>query len=86
MVGKKLVSMLAERGAPRIVCLDIQPKPENWADHAKEMKQRHGVRLDYFKTDITDLESMMPRGGTLPSPFEGIEICFHVAAIVGLLL
>jgi len=75
MVGGRLVSMLAERGASHVVCLDVAAEPTNW-EQKRVAAEKLGCRLQYMKCDILDNEA-------LRKAFEGVEVCFHVAALVG---
>jgi len=84
MVGKTLVEMLASRGAPRVVCMDILAKPVDWDKYRSDFQEKYACKLEYFEGDISDNKAMLPQPGAAgKSPFQDIEICFHVAAVVG---
>ncbi len=66
-VGQRLVEMLVERGAERVVSFDRAPRP---ADASSD------PRIEYVQGDIT-------RSDDVRAAFEGTECCFHIAALVG---
>lgn len=67
LVGQRLVELLLERGAARVVSLDLQrPKFDVLGD----------ARVEYVDCDITDYEK-------LKAAFVGCSAVFHVAAAVG---
>jgi len=66
-VGQRLVAMLVERGAERVVSFDIVPAPAAaWQD----------PRIQYEVGDVSDVSKLI----TL---CEGIDCVFHIAACVG---
>mmetsp|Transcript_58571 Transcript_58571/g.104156 ORF Transcript_58571/g.104156 Transcript_58571/m.104156 type:complete len:741 (-) Transcript_58571:88-2310(-) len=85
MVGQRLVALLAERGARRIVCLDLTEKPGPAFDALKaKCDQDKHVELVYVCGDISSAKDMMDSGSsTSTSPFAGVEVVFHLAALVG---
>lgn len=66
-VGQRLVEMLVERGAERVVAFDIAPAPADALDHPA---------IHYIKGDITSRTDVLAAS-------EGVECCFHLAALVG---
>jgi len=66
-VGQRLVEMLVERGAERVVSFDIAPAPPG---------ALQDPRVEYVQGDITSPDD-------LASAFDGCEIVFHIAALVG---
>mmetsp|Transcript_156838 Transcript_156838/g.503384 ORF Transcript_156838/g.503384 Transcript_156838/m.503384 type:complete len:765 (-) Transcript_156838:612-2906(-) len=81
MVGRRLVAMLAARGAKRIVCLDIVDGPSAaFGALAERCKEEHGTELVYVRRDISCQKEML---GEQKNPFEGVEVVFHLAALVG---
>jgi len=67
LVGQRLVEMLVQRGASRVVSFDIVPKPDRAWEHPN---------IDYMVGDITDKESVM-------RACEGADCVWHLAAAVG---
>ena len=41
LVGRRLVEMLLERGARRVVAFDVAPKPADWDDAIEYFQVRH---------------------------------------------
>ena len=66
-VGRRLVEMLVERGATRVVAFDIAPKPEDAGDDP---------RIVWMQGDLTN-----PRD--VDKACEGSECVWHIAALVG---
>lgn len=66
-VGQRLVEMLVERGADRVVSFDIAPKPKDAMEDD---------RIEYVQGDLTD-----PVG--VEKAFEGTDMVYHIAALVG---
>mmetsp|Transcript_44123 Transcript_44123/g.106341 ORF Transcript_44123/g.106341 Transcript_44123/m.106341 type:complete len:412 (+) Transcript_44123:131-1366(+) len=66
-VGLRLVEMLIERGAEKVICLDIVPPPENAWKHPK---------IEWRIGSITDLE-------TVREVCKGADCVWHNAAAVG---
>ena len=68
MVGRRVIEMLIERGAERVVSLDIAEVPQG---------DRHpSDRVEYQIGDIQDLPSVV-------AACKGVECVFHIAALVG---
>ena len=79
MVGSRLVEMLAERGAKRIVCLDILPRSASKFDlRAKRLSSAYGTVTEYVNCDISDENAVKSCGA-----FDGVGVVFHIAALVG---
>ena len=70
LVGRRLVEMLAERGASVVVSFDIAPKPEDAEDEIS------GCEIRYVQVDITQY-------GEVLSAFSGSDCVWHIAALVG---
>lgn len=68
LVGQRLVEMLAERGARRVVSFDIAPKPKGASDDA---------RIQYVRGDLTKLEDVKA------ACEGGIDCVWHIGALVG---
>lgn len=66
-VGQRLVEMLVERGAKRVVSFDISPTPKD----AKICKE-----IEYVQADLTDPTSV-------ENAFKGVDCVYHIAALVG---
>jgi len=66
-VGARLVEMLVERGAERVVSFDIAPKPKG----ASDAKQ-----IEYVQGDLTD-------PAVVEKALEGVDCVYHIAALVG---
>ena len=63
----RLVEMLVERGAKRVVCFDIVPPPEGAWKHE---------RIEYVIGDITNLDDVV-------NASKGADCVWHLAAAVG---
>ena len=70
LVGRRLVEMLAERGAELVVSFDIAPKPHDAP--AKIGK----CEIKYVKGDLTQYSQVR-------DAFKGCECVWHIAALVG---
>jgi nucleoside-diphosphate-sugar epimerase len=66
-VGQRLVEMLVERGAQKVVAFDVAPKPADAWDRKE---------IQYVQGDISDKETVM-------GLMEGAECVWHMAAAVG---
>ena len=67
LVGQRLVEMLAERGAVRVVSFDLAPKPAAaWND----------PRIEYVQGNLCD-------EAAISAAIEGADCVWHVAALVG---
>ena len=66
-VGRRLVEMLVERGAERVVAFDVAPKPDDAGDDP---------RIVWFRGDLTKPEDV-------DRAIEGAECVWHIAALVG---
>ena len=66
-VGQRLVEMLVERGAKKVVAFDIAPKPADAWDRKE---------IEYIQGDISDKETVM-------DIMKGVECVWHLAAAVG---
>jgi sterol-4alpha-carboxylate 3-dehydrogenase (decarboxylating) len=67
LCGMRLVEMLVERGAKRVVCFDIVPPPEGAWKHE---------RIEYVIGDITNLDDVV-------NASKGADCVWHLAAAVG---
>lgn len=66
-VGQRLVEMLVERGATKVVSFDIAPKPKDGLDKPE---------IEYFQGDLTKAEDV-------EKACKGAECVFHIGALVG---
>jgi len=66
-VGQRLVEMLVERGAERVVAFDLKPRPADALDHPA---------VHYVQGDISNAADVL-------AACAGVECCFHLAALVG---
>ncbi len=66
IVGQRLVEMLVDRGAKRVVSFDIAPKPA---------EARISPEIVYVKGDITKYEDVKAAA-------TGCDCVFHIAALV----
>ena len=66
-VGQRLVEMLVERGANKVVSFDISPTPKDAMDSNK---------IEYVRGDLTNLEEVS-------KACVGIDVVYHIAALVG---
>lgn len=66
-VGQRLVEMLVERGAKRVVSFDVVPKPESAWDHPA---------IEWVRGDITDMDAVR-------EAVKGADCVWHNAAAVG---
>jgi len=66
-VGRRLVEMLVERGAERVVSFDRAPRPADALDDP---------RIEYVQGDLTRRDQVL-------AACEGVECCFHIGALVG---
>lgn len=76
LVGSRLVSMLVQRGASRVVAVDLNPAPEAIKAEHKKLLGDAASKIEYVIGDITDIDSMKKLT-------VGIDCVFNVAAIVG---
>ena len=66
-VGQRLVEMLVERGATKVVSFDISPKPKDALESSK---------IQYVQGDLTNLAD-------ITAASTGVECIYHIAALVG---
>lgn len=66
-VGQRLVEMLVERGADRVVSFDISPKPKDALESSK---------IQYVQGDLTNLLGFS-------AVCAGVDCVYHIAALVG---
>lgn len=66
-VGQRLVEMLVERGAVKVISFDIAPRPKDAID---------GDVVEYIQGDINDLNLLDDMCGR-------VDCVFHIAALVG---
>lgn len=67
LCGQRLVEMLIERGAKKVIAFDFSPKPEDALVSDK---------VQYVKADICDKQAVF-------DACEGAGCVFHLAALVG---
>lgn len=83
LVGPRLVALLAARGAKHVVRLDAAEGPTSaFKELAERCKEQYGTELTYVQIDISS-EGAMVFDKERKSPFEGVEVVFHLAAPVG---
>ena len=68
MVGLRLIEMLLERGAQRVVSFDLAPTPLE--------KRVSSTKVDYVVANICDANA-------IEEACRGVDTVFHVAALVG---
>ncbi|MEM6995186.1 MAG: NAD-dependent epimerase/dehydratase family protein [Myxococcota bacterium] len=66
-VGRRLVEMLVERGAKRVVAFDVAPPPADALEHPA---------VQYVTADIRDKAAVA-------DACRDVDCCFHIAALVG---
>jgi nucleoside-diphosphate-sugar epimerase len=66
-VGQRLVEMLVERGASKVISYDISPKPKDALESSK---------IQYVQGDLTNLADFTAASA-------GVECIYHIAALVG---
>lgn len=66
-VGQRLVEMLVERGASKVISYDISPKPKDALESSK---------IQYVQGDLTNLADFTHASA-------GVECIYHIAALVG---
>jgi nucleoside-diphosphate-sugar epimerase len=66
-VGQRLVEMLVERGATKVVSFDISPKPKDAME---------SLKIQYVQGDLTKPADVF-------SAAEEVDCVFHIAALVG---
>uniref|UniRef100_A0A7S3V093 3-beta hydroxysteroid dehydrogenase/isomerase domain-containing protein n=1 Tax=Aplanochytrium stocchinoi TaxID=215587 RepID=A0A7S3V093_9STRA len=73
-VGLRLVEMLVERGAKKVIALDVVT-PEELPEEVTHSVWRH-PNIEYVHGDVTKVE-------TLKNAFKGADCVWHIAAAVG---
>jgi len=77
LVGARLVSMLVQRGANKVISVDLNDVHADVKKAHLELLGKEGVaKISYVKADICDVERMTEL-------CRGVEVVFNVAAIVG---
>ena len=66
-VGQRLVEMLVERGAERVISFDIAPKPSKSMDSPK---------IEWVQGDLSLPDVVIPL-------CKGLDCVYHIAALVG---
>lgn len=66
-VGQRLVEMLVERGAKKVISFDISPKPKDALESAK---------IQYVQGDLTSFADVT-------AACAGVDCVYHIAALVG---
>jgi len=75
-VGRRLVEMLVERGAKRVVSLDVrEPMTKAYPDMNVLSKEQES-KVEYILGDISNAK-------TVTDAFRGVDAVFHIAAAVG---
>jgi len=73
-VGRRLVEMLVERGASKVVSFDIAPV--NPDPLLQVLNEEQLAKVDYVVGDITKYDNVK-------DAFRGVDCVFHIAALVG---
>ncbi len=76
LVGYRLTSMLIQRGAQKVVSLDVRLPSQEQIDGHKALLGPNASKIEYVAGDICDLEAMK-------AACKGADCVFHVAALVG---
>jgi nucleoside-diphosphate-sugar epimerase len=71
MVGRRVMELLLERGAKRVVCFDVVPTPREL-----HLEAVPGSTVEYIVGDICDPAALL-------RACEGVDVVFHIAALVG---
>lgn len=75
-VGRRLVEMLVERGAKRVVSLDIREPLTKKYPHFNMLSAEQEQKVEYVLGDISNEK-------TVVDAFRGVQAVFHIAAAVG---
>jgi len=75
-VGRRLVEMLVEQGALKVVSFDIRPSPTLGHPELNFLSPEQEKRVEYVVGDISRLDDVL-------KAFEGAQVVFHIAAAVG---
>jgi nucleoside-diphosphate-sugar epimerase/sterol desaturase/sphingolipid hydroxylase (fatty acid hydroxylase superfamily) len=76
LVGQRLVSMLIQRGAEKVIAVDITPASDELKKSHRDLLKADASKIQYEVGDITDKDNMMKLT-------KGIDVVFNVAAVVG---
>jgi len=81
LVGGRLVIMLLERGASLVRCFDLAPPPPSIKFQAFAAAEKHGGVVEWIQGDLTDVSAV--RSSLKPADEGPIDVCYHIAALVG---
>eukprot|EP00461_Guttulinopsis_vulgaris_P000097 UN00097 len=76
LVGQRLASMLVQRGAEKVLAVDVVPASDEIKKSHKDLLGDDAKKIEYVVGDITDKERMV-------ALTKGVDCVFNVAAIVG---
>lgn len=76
LVGQRLASMLVQRGAEKVIALDVTPVTEDIKKSHKDLLGANATKIEYVVGDITNVEQMNKLT-------QNVDCVFNVAAIVG---
>ena len=75
-VGRRLVEMLVERGAEKVVAFDISPKPSDVVDDDDNDAKKDSKRIVWMQGDLRKLSDVK-------KAIKGADCVWHIAALVG---
>ena len=75
-VGRRLVEMLVERGAEKVVAFDISPKPSDVVDDDDDDAKKDSKRIVWMQGDLRKLSDVK-------KAIKGADCVWHIAALVG---
>jgi nucleoside-diphosphate-sugar epimerase len=75
-VGRRLVEMLIERGAKRVVSFDVREPVTKSKPEFNLLQPQDEAKVSYVLGDISNFDSVL-------SAFRGADAVFHIAAVVG---
>jgi sterol-4alpha-carboxylate 3-dehydrogenase (decarboxylating) len=75
-VGRRLVELLVERGAKRVISFDIREPMTKSKPEFNMLKPEDEAKVTYVLGDISNFESVV-------NAFHGADAVFHIAAAVG---
>jgi len=82
LCGARLVEMLLERGASKVICFDLMEPDEILKSRFEEVQRKNKGKLIVLSGSQGDLCSESAVEAAFQAA-EKIDICFHIAALVG---